>query len=143
MAKALTTSIAAVTLSAGANAPSSANPLGLAGSFLHADRLIEQRATENVMNNSLWSADLTTHAKIVAVSLIAAIFVVTIGISARISDADTTGIRTNVDAPVVVKAGKPLVFTTNTAQLVEARVLKAHVLHVEASTERTGLWAST
>src|SRR6185436_4065072 len=56
----------------------------------------------NVMNSSLWSADLTTHVKIVAVSLIA-----------RISDADTTGVRTNVDAPVVVKAGKPLVFTTN------------------------------
>jgi hypothetical protein len=65
------------------------------------------------MNSSLWSADLTTHVKIVAVSLIAAIFVVTIGISARISDADTTGVRTNVDASVVVKAGKPLVFTTN------------------------------
>ncbi|MFY9684881.1 MAG: hypothetical protein WAJ88_03705 [Pseudolabrys sp.] len=113
MAKVLTTSIAAVTLLAGASAPSSANPLGFAGSFLHADQLIEQRATENVMNSSLWSADLTTHAKIVAVSLIAAIFVVTVGISARMSDADTAGIRTNVDAPVVVKAGKPLVFTTN------------------------------
>jgi hypothetical protein len=64
------------------------------------------------MNSSLWSADLTTHAKIVAVSLIAAIFVVTIGINARISDTDTTGIHTN-DASVVVKAGKPVVFTTN------------------------------
>jgi hypothetical protein len=65
------------------------------------------------MNSSLWSADLTTHAKIVAVSLIAAIFVVAVGISARISDADTTGIHANADAPVVVKAGKPVVFTTN------------------------------
>ena len=65
------------------------------------------------MNSSLWSADFTTHAKIVVVSLIAAIFVVTVGISARISDADTRGIRASVDAPVMVKAGKPLVFTIN------------------------------
>jgi hypothetical protein len=65
------------------------------------------------MNSSLWSADVMTHAKIVAVSLIAAIFVVAIGISARISDADGTGIRTKVDAHMVVKAGKPEIFTAN------------------------------
>ena len=36
MTEVLITSIAAVTLLAGANAPSSANPLGFAGSFLRA-----------------------------------------------------------------------------------------------------------
>ena len=72
------------------------------------------------MNSSLWSADLTTHAKIVAVSLIAAIFVVTIGISARISDADTTGIRTNVDAPWWLKpASRWFLRPTTRPQLVE------------------------
>jgi hypothetical protein len=61
------------------------------------------------MNSSLWSADVTTHIKIAVVSLIAAILVVTIGVSARISEADTIA---------VVKAGKPAIFTTNGASTI-------------------------
>jgi lipoprotein-anchoring transpeptidase ErfK/SrfK len=52
MIKVLTTSIAAVTLLAGANAPSSANPLGFAGSFLNADQLIEQSLPDTEATNT-------------------------------------------------------------------------------------------
>ena len=64
------------------------------------------------MNSSLWSADRTTHIKIVAVSLMAAIVVVTIGISARNSDTDSTTVLISTDASVVVKAGKPANYST-------------------------------
>jgi hypothetical protein len=56
------------------------------------------------MNSSLWSAGRSTHLKIVAVSLMASIIVVVIGINARVdSDANQ----------VVVKAGKPAIYTDN------------------------------
>lgn len=64
------------------------------------------------MNSSLWCAGITTHIKIAAVSLIAVIFVVTIGLCTPTSDAI---IRNNVDAPVTIKAGKPALFTSNGA----------------------------
>lgn len=38
------------------------------------------------MNSSLWSADGTTHIKIVVISLIAAIVVAAVGINAHVSD---------------------------------------------------------
>ena len=56
------------------------------------------------MNNSIRSADAMTHIKIVAVSFVAAIAMVTVGISAR-----NFGI--NVDTSVVTKAGKPVNFS--------------------------------
>jgi hypothetical protein len=56
------------------------------------------------MNASIRSADQTTHIKIVAISLFAAIAVVVIGISAR-------NVGVNADAPVVSKAGKPVNFS--------------------------------
>jgi hypothetical protein len=65
---------------------------------------------KHAMNSSLWCADITTHIKIVAVSLMAMIFVVTIGICTPTSDVIT---RNNVDAPVTIKAGKPAIFTTS------------------------------
>ena len=56
------------------------------------------------MNSTLWSAGRSTHLKIVAVSLMASIIVVVIGINARVdSDANQ----------VVVKAGKPAIYTDN------------------------------
>ena len=56
------------------------------------------------MNSSLWSAGRSTHLNIVAVSLMASIIVVVIGINARVdSDANQ----------VVVKAGKPAIYTDN------------------------------
>jgi hypothetical protein len=60
------------------------------------------------MNSSLWSAGHTTHLKIVAVSLIASIIVVAIGINARLDSPTTT--RTETDQ-IVVKAGKPTIYT--------------------------------
>jgi hypothetical protein len=64
------------------------------------------------MNSSLWSADRSTHLKIVAVSLVAAIAVLAVGISARISDSGTMTARIQTDGPVV-KAGKPTTVTVN------------------------------
>ena len=60
------------------------------------------------MNSSLWSAGHTTHLKIVAVSLIASIVVVAIGINARFDSATTA--RTETDH-IVIKAGKPTIYT--------------------------------
>jgi hypothetical protein len=54
------------------------------------------------MNSSIRSADRTTHLKIVAVSLMAAILVVVTGISARNLGADEA---THI---VMAKAGKPV-----------------------------------
>jgi hypothetical protein len=62
------------------------------------------------MNSSLWSAGHTTHLKIVAVSLIASIVVVVIGINARLDAGTTAGVESG---PVVVKAGKVKTYTDN------------------------------
>jgi hypothetical protein len=62
------------------------------------------------MNSSLWSAGHTTHLKIVAVSLIASIVVVVIGINARVDAGATAGLE---NGPVVVKADKVKTYTDN------------------------------
>lgn len=56
------------------------------------------------MNSSIRSADPATHIKIVIVSLVTAIVVVVIGISAR-------DVGINVDTPAITKAGKPVSFS--------------------------------
>lgn len=61
------------------------------------------------MNHSLVTADRTTHLKIVAVSLLAAIAVIVVGISARMTD-DTATARIEANGPVL-KAGKPAAVT--------------------------------
>jgi len=62
------------------------------------------------MNHSLVTADRTTHLKIVAVSLVAAIAVILVGVTARISD---TGVNAKYEANgPVLKAGKPATVTT-------------------------------
>ena len=61
------------------------------------------------MNHSLVTADRTTHLKIVAVSLVAAIAVVLVGITARVTD---SGASANLQAHgPVLKAGKPATVT--------------------------------
>ena len=55
------------------------------------------------MSHSLIGADRTTHLKVLCVALTAAIAVVAIGITARVTD--------SAPAQVVVKAGKPAAFT--------------------------------
>ena len=59
------------------------------------------------MNHSIYSADRTTHLKIVVVGLLAAIVVAGVGITARLGADD--GIQT----ARVIKAGKPVVLTSN------------------------------
>jgi hypothetical protein len=60
-------------------------------------------------NSSIFTADRTTHLKIVVVSLIASIVVVAVGITARQAGPETASIQAS--APIV-KAGKPVMATT-------------------------------
>jgi hypothetical protein len=61
------------------------------------------------MNHSLVTADRTTHLKIVAVSLVAAIAVILVGVTARVTD---NGASANLQAHgPVLKAGKPAAVT--------------------------------
>jgi L-asparaginase/Glu-tRNA(Gln) amidotransferase subunit D len=64
------------------------------------------------MNHSIYSADRTTHLKIVVVALVAGIAVAGFGISARSTDDGYT------QTARVVKAGKPVVLTSSDASLV-------------------------
>ena len=65
------------------------------------------------MNHSLLTADRGTHLKIVVVALFAAIVVVAVGVTARITETNTAGITTNT----VVKAGQPSVVTSRDATI--------------------------
>ena len=65
------------------------------------------------MNHSIYSADRSTHLKIVVVALVAGITVAGLGITARAtSDSDLT------QTARVLKAGKPVVVTSSDASLV-------------------------
>jgi hypothetical protein len=66
------------------------------------------------MNHSLLSADRNTHLKIVSLALTAAIAVVVIGITARITDGTSSAARIESGAPVL-KAGKPSTYTRTEA----------------------------
>jgi cytochrome oxidase Cu insertion factor (SCO1/SenC/PrrC family) len=62
------------------------------------------------MNHSLVTADRTTHLKIVAVSLVAAIAVILVGITARVADTGSATAKLESHGPVL-KAGKPAAVT--------------------------------
>ena len=62
------------------------------------------------MNHSIYSADRTTHLKIVIVALVAAIVVAGFGISAR--NTSDEGL-TQTASMRVMKAGKPVVITSS------------------------------
>ena len=57
------------------------------------------------MSHSLIGADRTTHLKVLCVALAAAIAVVVVGITARVTELE------GGKAQIVVKAGKPATFT--------------------------------
>jgi hypothetical protein len=70
------------------------------------------RRQETSMNHSIYSADRSTHLKIVVVALVAGIAVAGFGISARTSDDGYT------QTARVMKAGKPVAITSSTNSLV-------------------------
>ena len=64
------------------------------------------------MNHSIYSADRTTHMKIVVVALVAGILVAGFGISTRATTSD------DMQSAHVMKAGKPVVVTSSGASVV-------------------------
>jgi hypothetical protein len=64
------------------------------------------------MNHSIYSADRSTHLKIVVVALVAGIAVAGFGISARTSSDEYT------QTARVVKAGKPMAITSTNTMVV-------------------------
>jgi len=64
------------------------------------------------MNHSIYSADRSTHLKIVVVALVAGIAVAGFGISARTSSDEYT------QAARVLKAGKPVAVTSSNTMVV-------------------------
>ena len=65
------------------------------------------------MNHSIYSADRTTHLKVVAVALVVGIALAGIGITARVND-----LSANTQTAGVVKATNKLVLATSTASAV-------------------------
>jgi hypothetical protein len=65
------------------------------------------------MNHSIYSADRSTHVKIVVVALVAGIAVAGLGISARSYQNDGY-----TQTAHVIKAGKPIVVTNSNASVV-------------------------
>jgi hypothetical protein len=70
------------------------------------------RRQEAFMNHSIYSADRSTHLKIVVVALVAGIAVAGFGISARTSDDSYT------QTARVIKAGKPVAITNANTSMV-------------------------
>jgi hypothetical protein len=64
------------------------------------------------MNHSIYSADRSTHLKIVVVALVAGIAVAGFGISARTSSDDYT------QTARIIKAGKPVAITSSNTVVV-------------------------
>jgi hypothetical protein len=68
------------------------------------------------MNWSLYTADRTTHLKIVVVGLVAALLIAVIGISGREFNLGTDIMTAR--ARTVIKAGSPVVFTDRTGPVI-------------------------
>ena len=65
------------------------------------------------MNHSIYSADRTTHLKVVVVALVAGIAMAGLGISARINSDDGY-----TQTARVIKAGKPVTVTSSNTSMV-------------------------
>jgi hypothetical protein len=70
------------------------------------------RRQETSMNHSIYSADRSTHLKVVVVALVAGIAVAAFGISARTSSDEFT------QTAHVIKAGKPVAVTNSNMMVV-------------------------
>ena len=68
------------------------------------------------MNWSMYTADRTTHLKIVVVGLVAALLIAVVGISGRELNLGTDIMTAR--APTVIKAGAPMVFTDRSGPVV-------------------------
>ena len=66
------------------------------------------------MNHSIYSADRSTHLKIVVVALIAGIAVAGFGISTRTTSDDSSFAQNNR----VIKAGQPVAITSSSTSMV-------------------------
>lgn len=77
------------------------------------DKTDRKGRRETLMNHSIYSADRSTHLKIVVVALIAGIAVAGFSISARNSSDEGF-----TQTARVVKAGKPVAITSSTTSLV-------------------------
>lgn len=64
------------------------------------------------MNHSIYTADRTTHMKIVAVALVSATLVAGVGIAARVSGTADGSQRIEASIPVI-KAGGPIEISSN------------------------------
>lgn len=70
------------------------------------------------MNNStMFAADRTTHVKIVAISLVASVAVLLVGMTARNTTAADTTARIQVSGPAV-KVGKPVAVSHSAATVI-------------------------
>ncbi len=63
------------------------------------------------MNHSIYSADRMTHLKVVVVALVAAIAIAGLSVTARVGADD--GLMQTARSTAPVKAGKPVMVTTN------------------------------
>jgi hypothetical protein len=68
-------------------------------------------------NSTISTADRTTHVKIVAISLVASVAVLLVGLTARNAAITDTSPRTQIAGPAV-KAGKPLAISHSDATVI-------------------------
>ena len=68
------------------------------------------------MNSSMYTADRSTHLKIVVVGLVAALLIAVIGIAGRELNLGTDIMTAR--APSVIKAGAPVVFTDRSGSVI-------------------------
>ena len=74
---------------------------------------VQSREAAESMNHSIYSADRSTHLKVVAVALVAGIAVAALGVSARLNNDDGYA-----QTARVIKAGKPVTVTSSEASVV-------------------------